>query len=116
MIVVACYAKHYYAIPLFTHNGRGLANKKADEYISVRDHRDRTPGFQELSEHGYLTTAHLNDGIRLFDRKSTAHITYPVSRKYDLQVYYEGELETKATNLLVELFNQYAPTSIHTGC
>ena len=35
MIVVACFAKHYIAVPLFTHNGRGLVNKKANEYVSI---------------------------------------------------------------------------------
>ena len=109
MIVVACYARHYIALPLFTHNGRGLENKREEEYISVRDHRDRSPGFKELSMHGSLTTEYIHQGIRFFDRKSTAHITYPLSRKYDLAIIHEGNLEPAAIAHLVNLFNQYAP-------
>ena len=31
MIVVECYQDHYIAVPLFTHGGRGLTNKRAPE-------------------------------------------------------------------------------------
>ena len=82
-IVVAVYDKHYTAVPIYTHNGRGLANKNADEYISVRDHRDTSASYEGQSKHGFLVTQYIHDGIRLFDHLSTAHITYPVSRKYD---------------------------------
>ena len=34
MIVVECYADHYVAVALFTHNGKGLSRKKKpEEYI-----------------------------------------------------------------------------------
>ena len=34
MIVIECYEDHYIAVPLFTHNGRGLTRKRQpDEYI-----------------------------------------------------------------------------------
>lgn len=89
MIVVACYNRNYIAIPLFTHNNKGLVNKKADEYISVRDHRDRSPNFREQSKHGHLLTEYLHDGINLFKPLSTAHITYPLSRSYDIAVIHE---------------------------
>ena len=82
-IVVAVYDKHYTAVPIYTHNGRGLANKNADEYISVRDHRDTSASYEGQSKHGLLVTQYIHNGIRLFDPLSTAHITYPVSRKYD---------------------------------
>ena len=109
MVVVACYNLHYIAIPMYTHGGRGLLNKKAEEYISVRDHRDTSTDFKELSKHGMLLTQHVQSGIRLFDRMSAAHITYPVSMSYDLPVIFEGNLGPNSINHLVRLFLEYAP-------
>ena len=112
MIVVATFEKHYIAIPLFTHNGRGLAHKNAEEYISVRDHRDGWADFQALSEHGMLMTEFLHDGVDLFDRMSTAHITYPLSRKYDYPVIHEGHLERDAIKHLIMLYDWYTPKEV----
>lgn len=112
MIVVACFSKHYVAVPLYTHNGRGLANKRADEYVSVRDHRDLSTPFQPLSRHGSLLTEHLNSGIAKYKVLTTAHITYPVSRSYDCEIVHEGNLEGRSTNHLIELFNRFAPKTI----
>ena len=108
MIVVACYTQHYTAIPLFTHNGRGLVGKNPDEYVSVRDYRSKDH-FNELSHHGTLLTKFLNEQIYLFDPKSTAHFTYPLSRRYDLPCVYEGYLEPASTRRLVKLFDEHAP-------
>lgn len=108
MIVVACYTSHYLAIPLFTHNGRGLAGKNPAEYISFLDYRSNDK-FEPLSEHGVLKTEYLTSGTYPFHPKSTAHFTYPLSRKYDLPVTNEGTLERRSTKLLVNLFTQFAP-------
>lgn len=107
MIVVACHASHYIAVPLFTYNGTGLANKRNKaEYISVQDHRNTGP-FQELSSHGRLKTKYLGEDVYRFDVKSTAHFTYPLSRKYDLPVVVEGYIEESGTKLLARLVRQY---------
>ena len=56
MIVLALYETHYLAIPLYTHNGNGVARKsRPDEYISVRDHRSSGP-FTQQTRHGELFT------------------------------------------------------------
>ena len=115
MIVIACYERNYIAIPLFTHNGRGLDNKNPDEYVSVRDHRDRSAEFRELSKHGHLLTEYIHSGIRYLDPKSTAHITYPLSRKYDLAVVHEGHLRANAAKHLVILFNKFAAKALPSG-
>ena len=115
MIVIACYERNYVAIPLFTHNGRGLENKNPDEYISVRDHRAGSGKFQELSKHGQLLTEYFHNGIRLLDPKSTAHITYPLSRKYSLEVVHEGHLREGATLHLIKLFNTFAKKALPSG-
>ena len=108
-IIIALYQDHYLAVPLFTHNGNGLLHKvKPEEFISVRDHRHHG-NFKTQSKHGVLATEHLNAGVKPLHEKSTAHITYPISRKYDLPVVHEGHLATEATHHLVKLFNMYAP-------
>lgn len=81
-----------------------------DEFVSVRDYRNKGD-FQKLSKHAALVTEHLNAGIGPMHEKSTAHITYPIARKYDLPVVHEGHLEAASTKHLVQLFNQYAPSA-----
>ncbi|KAI4211199.1 MAG: hypothetical protein LQ351_005997 [Letrouitia transgressa] len=98
MIVVALHQDNYVAIPMYTHNGKGLHNKaRPDEFVSVKDHRNKDPKWSKLSEWDPLVTGHINPGIDLFDPKSTAHLAYPVSRKYNLPVVHEGQL--RATSL-----------------
>ncbi|KAL8757181.1 MAG: hypothetical protein Q9199_002405 [Rusavskia elegans] len=109
MIVLALYEDHYIAIPLFTHNGTGLDKKvKKDEFVSIRDYRDKNP-IPALSKHRPLKIELVNPGIALFDPKSTAHITYPLARKYDLPVIPEGSIALESLNYLITLFNQAAP-------
>jgi len=51
-------------------------------------HRDPAE-FVELSAHGQLKTEKLHEGLYLYEPKSTAHFTYPLSRVYDLPVVLE---------------------------
>ncbi|KAI4158048.1 MAG: hypothetical protein LQ342_007811 [Letrouitia transgressa] len=109
MIVLALYEDHYIAIPLFTHNGTGLVNKRnPDEFVSVQDHR-RPGEFKRLSTNKPLVTESINDGIDLFDPLSTAHVTYGLPRKYDLPITHEGTLRASSLNTLIKLYNDYAP-------
>ncbi|KAL8797794.1 MAG: hypothetical protein Q9195_000146 [Heterodermia aff. obscurata] len=112
MIVVACFARHYIAVPLFTHNGRGLVNKKTNEYVSIRDHRNKSRSFRALSQYKPLTTEHMNDETNILDVLTTAHITYPHSKHYSCKVVHEGHLDTGSINHLVALFNTFAPKAI----
>lgn len=115
MIVLAMFEDHYLAIPLFTHNGNGLAYKsRPDEFIGIKDHRARAEEglLQQQSRHEPLVTEAINSGIHLFDVKSTAHVTYALSRKYDLPVILEGQLTRSSINRLIRLFNQFAPTEL----
>ncbi|MCJ1463786.1 hypothetical protein MMC07_002395 [Pseudocyphellaria aurata] len=104
MIVMATFEDNYIAVPIYTHNGRGLEGKaKPQEFVSVRDHR--TPGsFTQLSSHRPLRTERLSPEILPFQLKSIAHITYPVSRKYTLPVVHEGYLEKESIDQLATLF------------
>ncbi|KAL8738459.1 MAG: hypothetical protein Q9190_008005 [Brigantiaea leucoxantha] len=110
MIVVAMHEDNYVAVPLYTHNGKGLKHKTApDEFVSIRDHRlqdhhDQHGGWSKLSKWDPLVTEYVRDGIDVFDRMSTAHLAYPVSRKYVLPVVHEGQLRATSLRMLVELF------------
>ncbi|KAL8967754.1 MAG: hypothetical protein Q9183_002774, partial [Haloplaca sp. 2 TL-2023] len=109
MIILGIFQDHYTAIPLFTHNGNGLANKQCpDEFVSIRDHRAKEKSPRQ-SKHPPLLTETMNSGIDLFDIKSAAHVTYTLSRKFELPVIMEGCLDRRSLNRLVELFKQYAP-------
>jgi len=109
MIVVALYQDHYVALPLYTHNGNGLQGKaKPDEFVSIKDHRSREP-FTKLSTHKALVTENINTDIHPFSPKCTAHLTYPVSRKYDLPVTPEGNLDKPSIKSLIQLYNDFAP-------
>lgn len=107
MIVLATFQDNYIAVPLYTHNGRGLDGKaNPDEFISIQDHR-AAGSFTPLSIHRPLVTEHLNTGTELFDVKTTVHITYPVSRKYTLPVVQEGRLKDESVQTLATLFGDY---------
>jgi hypothetical protein len=107
--VVAAHQGNYTAIPLYTHQGNGLANKQfKEEYISVRDHRKRNPSFVAQSRHDPLLTAELNEKVKI-DEKTTAWLTYPISRSYLLPVMIEGCLDGISTEALVRLYTAYAP-------
>lgn len=107
MIVLATFQDNYIAVPIYTHNGRGLEGKtKPEEFVSVRDHRARGP-FTQLSVHRPLVTEHLNEGIEPFHVKAAVHITYPVSRKYTLPVVQEGRLKKESVELLASLFSDH---------
>lgn len=111
MIVIALYETHYLAIPLYTHNGNGVARKpKPDEYISVRDHRSSEP-FSKQTVHGELVTDQVNTGIHPYDPNCLAHITYPVARKYDLPVIVEGQLNKRSAKHLWSLYDDFVQAS-----
>ncbi|KAL8967752.1 MAG: hypothetical protein Q9183_002772 [Haloplaca sp. 2 TL-2023] len=111
MIVISLFEEHYVAIPLYTHNHRGLERKNApDEYISVIDHRTprRGPPTQ-LSKHFPLETETLIEGVDRFDPMCTAHITYAIPRRYDNPVIFEGTLKKSSVNALINLYKEFAP-------
>ncbi|KAL9024972.1 MAG: hypothetical protein Q9196_006119 [Gyalolechia fulgens] len=112
MIVVACHQDNYVAIPLYTHNGRGLVNKvRPEEFVSVRDHRYKErekEEWRQLSKWEPLVTEYVKDGIDLFETKTTAHLAYPVSRRYGLPVVNEGWLRGSSLRVMRDLYSRFA--------
>ncbi|KAI4218042.1 MAG: hypothetical protein LQ349_008896 [Xanthoria aureola] len=109
MIVLSLFEDHYTAIPVFTHNGNGLDRKnRPEEFVSIKDHRAKYE-VPPLSLNGQLVTDTMFPGAKVFDVKSTAHVTYALSRRYDMPCVKEGHLTKKSSNHLIKLFNAYAP-------
>lgn len=52
-----------------------------------------------------LVTGELKHSVEALRKESVAHLTYPVSRNYNLQVRYQGRLRDEDTELLVALFD-----------
>ncbi|KAL6714555.1 hypothetical protein ACLMJK_007980 [Lecanora helva] len=102
-IVVEQFHSHYLAVPLFTYSGRGLRNEHdITEYASIEDHR--YPGSSKRTAPQLLTTGEMKGTVKPLKPESVAHLTYPVSRKYNLHVAYQGRLRTEDTDLLIKLF------------
>ena len=101
-IVVALFDDHYLAVPLYSYNGDGLIEKKADEYVSIQDHR--SDPIKPQSRHGLLYTGNLESHVAHYEPMTSAHFAYPVARKYKLPVVYEGELRADSTKLLLRLY------------
>lgn len=109
MVIISVHQENYIAIPLYSHNGKGLLhNRNPDEFVSVFDYRNPGP-FVPLSGRGALMTKYIAPTIHAYDPRSTAKLTYPVSRSYSLPVVYEGYLDTASTAHLISLYAQYAP-------
>ena len=106
MIVVALFEGHYVIVPLYTHRGQGLQHtKNTEEYVSIRDHRSTEP-FTKLSRHEPLVTDALSIHI---DPNTTAWLTYPVSRSYDLESELCGSLDPHSASRLVSLYTEQLP-------
>lgn len=104
-IVVEQYSNHYLAVPLFTYQGTGLRREHdAKEYASIEDHR--YPGSSMKAAPYLLTTSEMQPTAKPMKPESVAHFTYPVSRKYNLHVSYQGRLQPEDTKLLVKLFKR----------
>lgn len=107
LIVIGTYQDHYMAVPLYTHNGRGLSRKsKPEEFVSIQDHRQVEP-FTALSEHDPLVTEYLYPDVYPLDPISTAHIPYTISRGYVLPVVHEGFLDYESTARLLRLVGTF---------
>lgn len=109
-IVVAQHQSSYTSVPLYTHKGNGLDRKdNKDEYVSIRDHRNTNPYFEPQGQYPALVISEFNARMELHE-KSTAWVTYAISRMYVLPVVIEGFLDERSTMRLIQLYNKYAPT------
>ncbi|MCJ1474201.1 hypothetical protein MMC13_002859 [Lambiella insularis] len=108
MVVVTLHEKHYVALPCFTHQGRGIGGRRAEEHVSLRDHRSREPEIQQTS-HRALLTDWMYPNSAIMSSLCTVHIAYPISRQYSADSVREGYLDEKSTAELVRLYRQSIP-------
>lgn len=90
-------------------NGNGLATKPPqfrNECVSVRDGRFSRLSFQSQSKHPALVTNGRQDKYNYIKETTTAHITNPVCRGYDLHVIdSKNYLTEESTARLLDLYN-----------
>lgn len=106
LIVVANLGDHYYAVPIYSHKGKGLAKKPhKTEYVSVADSRYPHNVLQQ-SAHRPIT-AKLKNGVDELLPMSAAYASYAVPRKYNLPVAHQGQLDEESTRRLVSMFHEW---------
>ena len=111
-VVVALFAQHYLAIPMYTHNGDGLGKKRnPNEFVSVMDPRHQSRNrsnadLQPLSDHASLV-ADMRSDTQILYPKTTLHLAYAMGRNYQLRVNHLGELQGESTKRLLGLFREY---------
>ena len=107
-IVVNVAKSVYFAVPLFTHEGKGLAKidpcEKMD-WISVEDHR-KLDHCQQQSEHLPLRTEYMCPHTNILDAVSTAWIPYGFPCRFDVPVAYQGKLDKASAERLVRLHRE----------
>lgn len=97
---------HYYAVPVYSHKGNGLAKKHhKDEYVSVADGR-YPDNVQQQSAHRPITAV-LKNGVDELLPMSAAYASYAVPRKYGLPVAHQGRLDEESTKRLVSMYHEW---------
>ncbi|KAE8453609.1 hypothetical protein EG329_009120 [Mollisiaceae sp. DMI_Dod_QoI] len=121
-IIVARYDYHFIAIPIYTHEGRGLDNPRHDrnDWIGVRDSSAVNPPPSE-SNHANLIYTRCSSitedpyGYYHMHERSHAHLTHPVSFNWTVECELEGNI-TPAEDVarLVKLY--YKDARKEGGC
>ena len=107
-IVVNVAKSVYFAIPLFTHEGKGLVKidpGEREDWISVEDHR-KLGHCQQQSEHRPLRTAYMSPHANILDAVSTAWIPYGFPCRFNVPVAYQGKLDKASAERLIRLHRE----------
>lgn len=106
-IVVSLCKLTYYAIPLYTHEKKGLANiTEKEDWISVQDHRN-PDSCRQQSEHVPLCTKTMNSDVRILNPVTAAWLPYAVPIRYSVPVAYQGRLDPPSTKRVRSLFLEH---------
>ena len=106
-IVVSLCKVSYYAIPLYTHDKKGLANiAEKEDWISVQDHR-KPDSCRQQSEHLPLCTTVMNPDAKILDPVSTAWLAYAIPVRYSVPVAYQGRLDPASAQRVRSLFFEH---------
>ena len=106
-IVVSLCKETYYAIPLYTHDQKGLAHvAEKEDWVSVQDNRE-PDSCRQQSAHAPLRTMFMNPDGKILDPLSAAWLPYAVPIRYSIPVAYQGKLDDKSAKRARNLFLQY---------
>lgn len=117
MIVVETYTTHCTCVPIYTHNGRGLAFKSAElrrECVSIRDATKSATGHRPSETENGLLIAYRRADVDLgsaaagsagnwIDDRSSVHFCEVVSHRYTDRALIEGRLNYESMALLQKL-------------
>ena len=108
-IVVSTFADHFWAVPMATHEGTGLAHVgDRDEHMYVRDNR---LAYTEMREADSIYVPLLTQGIPMsenyYSRTSTVHFTEIISKRYNVDVFPAGALTPSSTVQLLNNLYEY---------
>ncbi|CZT42947.1 uncharacterized protein RSE6_02915 [Rhynchosporium secalis] len=109
-VILACFENHVIALPILTHQGRGLSSKRnKHEFVSVRERSLEGIAAPSESKHAILW-AELYPGFqkasawhRMTDQ-CCLHFTKPYSHNIEHKCTISGKLENASTNRLQKLF------------
>ena len=103
-IVVSLCKITYYAIPLYTHDKKGLAHvAEKEDWVSVQDHR-KPDSCRQQSEHAPLCTTVMSPESKILDPVSAAWLPYAVPIRYSVPVAYQGRLDPASAKRVRSLF------------
>ena len=106
-IVVSLCNVTYYAIPLYTHDKKGLANiAEKEDWVSIQDHR-KLDSCQQQSAHVPLRTRIMNPDAKILDPLTAAWLPYAIPIRYSVPVAYQGRLDEESAKRARSLFLQY---------
>ena len=112
-IVVSLGKQTYYAIPLYTHGKKGLANiAEKEDWISVQDHR-QPESCRQQSGHWPLCTTFMNPETRILDPVTAAWLPYAVPIRYSVPVAYQGKLDKDSAKRVRNLFLEHLGGEIY---
>jgi hypothetical protein len=110
-IVVARFASHVIALPIYTHGGRGLSRKaNKDEYVSVRDDDDRNYAAPAESKHealwAYTNNAFKHSKCYWMGDETSVRFTTPHPHQMSSKATISGRLDEDSLEKLQDLYRE----------
>ena len=100
-VIISTHARHYTCLALYTYNGNGTKYKPdPDEYVSIQDHRAKDL-MEPQSSHKPLETDEMTGSY--IRPQSVVHLSYPISRAFNIQTCLVGRLRPESTERLIRL-------------
>lgn len=112
-VVIARFATHVLALPIYTHGGRGLASKShKNEFVSIRDADSRMQVARAESIHNTVWHERYPEFMNGFSNwfamtnHTSVHLTAPYSHPMSLKCTISGRFYEDSTTYLQELYRK----------